>query len=71
MEDEDLGSELERELEKLRRRQKMARRHDNGDEDGYVKRKGRLAPYDKTARKFDWKTEVEGEEDLDGHDSDD
>lgn len=56
--DED---DLNIELEKLRRKQKIERRGDNSDEI-VTKKKGRLDPFDKRSRRFDWKSELEGED---------
>lgn len=71
MDREDLDrEEVDREIEKLRRRQKLARRVDESEDSGFIKRKGRLDPYDKKARKYDWKSELD-EEDEDGSNRDD
>jgi hypothetical protein len=58
---DDSATEIDREAEKLRRRQKLARR---GDESEIVnpKRRDRLAPFTKKDRQFNWKTELEEEE---------
>jgi len=66
MEEED----LDRELEKLRRKQKIERRNDDSDEVG-PRKTGRLTPFDRRSRKFDWKAELEEEEeDEDGNNND-
>lgn len=60
MEDE----ELDREMEKCRRRKKLERRYEDFEEvEGGGKRKNRLPPYDKRSRKFAWQEEIEDDDD--------
>lgn len=51
--------EPDAEAEKARRRQKMAQKKVENDPDSYVKRPGRLKPFDKTTRRFDWHEETD------------
>jgi hypothetical protein len=69
MNDSDSADEFDREAEKTRRRQKLARR---GDDSEIVspKRKDRLTPFKKKDRQFNWKIQLE-EEDEDGSYRDD
>ena len=59
----DDEEELGREEEKIRRRQKLVRRFESDVEEDTPRRQGRLKPFDKRSRKFDWKTAVEEAED--------
>lgn len=59
----DMDDEPDAEAEKARRRQKMAQKKPEVDPDSFVKRPGRLKPFDKSSRRFDWQEEMDEEND--------
>lgn len=56
---EDGGEEIDRESEKEQRRRRLNRRKDEDSEFVEPKKKDRLKPYDKKARRFDWRAAAE------------
>lgn len=56
-------SDFDIEVEKVKRRKKLEQKRGGDDADDYNKRPGRLSPFDKGSRRFNWKEELEDDND--------
>lgn len=56
-------SDFDIEIEKVKRRRKLEQKRHGDESDENNKKPGRLAPFDKGSRRFNWKEELYDDED--------